>query len=155
MSELAEEFTAQVYRAAAAEHLTRLESFYFEQHYVWALYAAGVAVEAIFRAYRRRIDATFDSRHNLHHLAKAAKFITVVPARRVQEYTAALGLMGPRWSNKHRYRSEAALRAFLKRGGFDRQIRGDFLKENARVVVNAATFIVNVGLLRWTTFPTA
>jgi hypothetical protein len=64
-------------------------------------------------------------------------------------------LIGPRWSNKHRYRSEAALRAFLKRGGFDRRIRGDYLKENARIVVNAAARIVNLGLLRWKTFPNA
>ena len=52
-----------------------------------------------------------------------------------------------RWSNSHRYRSEAALRLFLLRANLGRA--GKFVRESSRKIVNAAATIVKIGVLQW------
>jgi len=145
----ATEFTAEIYRAAAEDRWTALETLYGNQFYTLTLYTAGVAVECMFRAYRARIDPTFDSRHDLFKLERASKFALIVPAARLSEYGAALSALAVRWSNNHRYRSPAALRSWLKRLSLDRGITGDPVKENARRASAAAGVIVAIGVAQW------
>lgn len=147
--EFRNEFTARVYLAAAEERLASLEFLYARGLYTLALYVSGVAVESIFRAYRCRIDPVFDARHNLYDLARSAKFVQIVPPGRTDEYDKALIDVAVRWSNNHRYRSDAAVRSFLRRAELNRKVKGDFLKENARRAIDAAFFLVNLGLLKW------
>jgi hypothetical protein len=144
------EFTPMVYRAVAEERWTSLRVLYENEMYPLVLYVAGVAVESIFRAYRCRIDPVFDSRHDLYDLAKAARFDSIVPSEERRRYGAALDSIARRWSNSHRYRSESAMRSYLKRLKLDRRISGDFVKENARQAALACGFIVSIGVRQWT-----
>ncbi len=42
------------------------------------------------------------------------------------------------WRNDYRFRSEAALRAYLKKIGSDRGIKGDFLKFNSKTLYGSS-----------------
>jgi len=145
-------FTADVYRTAAEEHVNAARQLYTMERYVLAHYVAGLAVECLFRAYksRRNPAAPFDEHHGLHELAEAGRFYDLVPEK-LAEIRAALGDVVTRWLNNHRYRSEGALRAFLKEKKLDRGLpRGtDVLKENSRRIVNAALQLVRLGVSQW------
>jgi len=143
------EFTAELYRAAALERMDALRGLYDNGQYVLGLYTAGVAVEAMLRAYRVKVDPEFSSRHDLRELAKESKLGTVVPAKLVGAYAASLGAVAARWSNSHRYRTAAAVLRKLKQAGLDRGIKGNALKENARRAINAAIDLVNMGDQLW------
>jgi len=143
------EFTAEVYKAASVERAGSLRKLYDGRQYVLAMYVAGVAVEAMFRAYRCKVNQEFSSRHDLYALATEARFASHVPELYSASYAADLGIVAATWSNSHRYRSEAALRRFIKRGKLDRGIKGDALKENARRTVNAALGLVSLGARIW------
>lgn len=143
------EFTPEMYRRAALDRIGSLAIVYESADFVLTAYVAGLAVECMFRAYRTRLDPVFDSRHDLFELAKAAKFAESVPRRLEAKYVSDLGIVATRWSNNHRYRTEHVLRRILKRSRFDRGIKGDFLKENARIMLNAATDLVTLGDRLW------
>jgi hypothetical protein len=143
------EFTAKVYRSAAVERAAALQRLYHDGQHVLAIYIAGVAVECMFRAYRARIDPEFSSRHDLIELAKESRIAEHVPAAMGEKYAADLGVVAWRWSNSHRYRSEAAVRKYFNRAGLDRGIKGDALKENARRLVNSAIDLVKLGDRLW------
>jgi hypothetical protein len=147
--QLGVEFTADVYRAVALERAGALRGLYEDEEFGLAIYTAGLAVESIFRAYRTLFDPEFSSRHNLSELAKEARFSEVVPERLREKYAADLGAVVARWSNNHRYRPEATMRRYLKKAKLDRGIKGDFLKENARRIVNAALSLVTLGDQLW------
>ncbi len=143
------DFNGEIYKSAAEEHLHALDVQYRNGLYVLAIYTSGVAVECILKGYKMRLEPTFDSRHNLYKLWKESGFSAIIPHRHAERYGNTLTDIAIRWSNSHRYRSENALRTFLKRGKLDRGIKGDFVKENARRAVNAATDLVTIGILRW------
>ena len=144
------EFTAEVYKEAAREHAPVAGELYDEGHYVLANYVSGVAVEAVFRAYRFRIDPVFDSRHDLMDLYRKSRFEEIIPVKRLGDYMAHVSTVVAQWSNSHRYRSEKALRAHLKKLKLDRVVRkGDFLKELTRRIVHAAAQIVSLGVEKW------
>ncbi len=147
-------FSGEVYITAAREHMDAAVNLYGEQteqrNHALAHYLAGLAVECILRAYLSRITNDFDRVHNLYHLYKASRFYDVVPDKRAETVSVALSEMASQWNSNHRFGSEAALRAHLKSLELDRGIKGDFLKERANRIINAAFEIVNVGVLRWT-----
>ncbi len=145
------EFTAESYFAAAKEHAGSLLPLYDARQYAWTLCASGVAVESMLRAYRCRLNAEFDSRHDLHELAKDARFAQYVPEAIHDKYAADPSLVALRGTNNHRYRSEEMIRRRFKRAKLDRGIKGDYLKENARVAVNAAIAVVQLGDQLWKT----
>jgi len=138
-----------VYRAAAEEHITSLGDLYKSRRYVLAHYVAGLAVECMLRAYRCRWDSTFHERHDLRELARQGRFLDVVPSQRASAIGAALGEVVTRWENQHRFRSGDALRDFLLGRAFDRRIKGDFVKESARRIINAAIELVTLGAMQW------
>lgn len=142
-------FGASDYKMAAEEHITAAGELYRQERFVLAHYVAGLAVECMFRAYRRRIDSVFDSRHDLYELAKASRFFDVVPENRARAIRAALGVVYGQWQNDHRYRSEDALRRFLVEKKLYLRIKGDLVKENTRRVVNAALDLVTLGGSQW------
>ena len=142
-------FTAGVYLVAAQEHITAAMELHETGRYVLAHYVAGLSVECIFRAYRHRIDPQFDERHDLYELYKAAQFDEIVPEGREEEIGVALTEVVRRWNNDFRFRSETSLRSYLKRAHLDRGIRGNFLKESSRRIVNAAFALVDLGVCQW------
>jgi hypothetical protein len=114
-----------------------------------ANYVAGLAVECMLRAYRLKVDPKFDARHDIDKLYRLARFADVVPTSEVEEVGAALGDVIALWSNENRFLSHTALRRrWTKRKLYD-GIRGDFVKERVRRLVNAANKIVATGAARW------
>src|SRR4051812_23465888 len=99
------EFSAEVYRAAASEHLPAATELYERGRYVLASYVAGLAVESILRAYQFRLDPKFDARHDLHLLYRSSKFEVILPQSQAVEYGQSLGSVAARWNNSHRFRS--------------------------------------------------
>ena len=140
---------ADTYKTAAAEHSTVAVELYQTGRFVLAHYVAGLAVECILRAYRYRIDPEFDARHDLDKLYKMARFADIVGPSQVERMSAAMELVLIQWSNNHRFRSEDALRKRFVKLGLYAGIKGDFMKELSRRIVNAAAEVVSVGVARW------
>lgn len=148
-------FAAEAYRQAALEHVATARELYDANppHYVLAHYISGLAVECMLRAYLCRISPEFDERHDLRALYKAAQFDEIVPPDLQEKIGTARSIVESQWQNNHRFCSEEYLRSFFKRLMLDRGIRGDFLKERTRQIVNAAFELVNVGNKQWTKSP--
>lgn len=141
--------TAIIYRDASAEHVTVGRELYDLSRFALASYVSGLAVECILRAYRTMIDAEFDSRHNIERLYDLARFADIVPARKAPEIGADLGYVIALWSNDHRFLSERALRRRWLKRDLHKGIRGDFVKERTRQLLNASSEIVSFGVTRW------
>jgi HEPN domain-containing protein len=146
-------FDPEVYRTAAEEHLTVLRELYGSGRYVLAHYVAGLAVECTLRAYRFRLASTFDDKHDLWKLARHSTFLVDVPPKNLASITAALGEVVTRWENQHRFRSEHSLRRYLLDRNLHLRIKGDFVKESARRIVNAAFELVTWGAMQWKHLP--
>lgn len=148
-----EDIDAEVYRRAALERIATAEQLLEAQDYVMASYLAGLGVECMLRAYRLRIDASFEGRHDLRALAEESGFIARVPAQHQLEIATALHEVALRWSNSHRFRSIDALRRFCVRAGLHglpagRTVR-DVVRHNAVQVVAEARKIVDIGERLW------
>lgn len=138
---------AEIYREAATDHITLARELHEAGRYVMSHYLAGLAVECIFRAYLYRLSPIFSGRHDLQVLYRDARFDDGLTLENKAEVGAALTEVSRRWSNSHRYRSEDALRLFLRRANIGR--KGKFVRESSRRITNAATVIVELGVLRW------
>jgi HEPN domain-containing protein len=148
-------FNEEVYLLAAQEHIFSLNRLMDDpKQYVLAYYVSGLAVECLFRAYMTVVGAEHDAKHDLRKLAENARFVESMPEDQQDDVRAALGEVITRWRNNHRYRSESALRQFLKEEGLfklpgGRSLRGDIVKHNVVTITESATLIVTVGAARW------
>ena len=138
---------AEVYREAATEHLALARELHDTGRYVMSHYLAGLAAECILRAYQYRLSPVFSGRHDLQTLYRDAKFDDGMMPEQKTNTVAALTEVTRRWSNSHRYRSEDALRLFLRRANIGRT--GKFVRESSRRITNAAAVIGEIGVLRW------
>lgn len=137
------------YVVAAQERLSNARLLYEATQYSFALYAAGVAAESLLRAFVARKELILETAHNLSLLLDASQIsISLVPNENVQIYHA-VSLLAKRWKNDLRYTSNNRLRRRLKKQKLDRGIRGDFLKENCRIALEAATTILRIGAPKW------
>lgn len=141
---------AENYLIAGNEHLAAAQHLYQAGRFVLSNYVAGLSVECVLRAYRHMIDPAFDSGHDLLQLHQSSKFETAVPENLKIRVGIAITTVVALWANDHRFASERWLRAKLKRMKLDRGIRGDFLKERTRQLINAATDVVTIGVVEWT-----
>jgi HEPN domain-containing protein len=138
------------YVAGAGERLRAAQIMYERARYVDAIYSAGVATECILRAFLQEKTKEFDARHDLRELLKSAALLErFVGEKQRAVVSASLGEVWSRWRNNYRYIGEDRLRAEFKSRGLDRGIKGDFLKENARVTFENATTLVNKGTYQW------
>ena len=144
---VAEEDYAETYKEAAQEHKTLAVELHAAGRYVMAHYVAGLAVECILRAYQYRLNPVFSGRHDLQALYRDAQFASIVAPAEEQKVTSALIEVVRRWSNSHRYRSEWALRVFLRRANLGQT--GKFVRESSRRIVDAAIVMVDQGVLKW------
>ena len=126
-------FRAEVYKAAALEHAEDARVLFSARRYALAHYVAGLSVECLFLAYKARLDphASLRRDHNLRELAREGGIYSLVPSSQQAQIGSALGVVLLRWRNNHRYRSEEALRRFLKESGLDRRVKGDYLLTRA------------------------
>jgi len=145
-------FESEAYFRASREHLEFARALYDSnesQSYVIMHYVSGLAVECILRAYLTRMQSEFEGRHDLYQLAKEARFIGLFPLSRREDYLRDFTEIVRRWQNNHRYCTEQKLRSFLKAAKLDRGIKGDFLKENCRRMINAASRLVEIAEIKW------
>ena len=115
-----------------------------------AVYFAGVGVECLLRAYITRENPQFDERHDLRELFKQSQICDFIGPNHVKDANIWLGDVWMRWKNNYRYVEDERLRSEFKRLQYDRGVKGDFLKENARKTVNAAIRLQAIGERRWT-----
>jgi hypothetical protein len=116
---------------------------------VLAHYVAGLAVECLLRAYRLRLDTAFDERHDLRELAKHSGFWEIVPGHQRKAIGVKFSEVMERWQNNHRYRCEDSLKRFLKQKKLYSKIKGNFVKESSRKIVDAALDVVTIGAKAW------
>ena len=133
------------YLEAAQDRLTDASRLYIDQRYSFALYAAGLAVESMLRAYRTRQNPEFDERHDLVLLLAGSNLEEFLTIRERAEIFAALSDVFNRWKNDFRFISENRIKRRLKKLQLDRGIRGNFVKGNCRLSIEAATKIINIG----------
>jgi len=142
--------SAEDYFKAASEYLAALRKLYENKEYVLTHYVSGLAIECLFFAFKFRSDlnATLDERHDLIELAHNSGFFDLVPEK-FKELNAALMLISVRWKNSHRYRSTKALRRYIVDEGLHRRIKGDVVKENSRIIMDAALVLFTHGAKQW------
>jgi HEPN domain-containing protein len=137
------------YLEAAQDRLTDAYRLYSDGRYSFSLYAAGLAVESMLRAYRVRQNPEFDERHDLPLLLTGSNLEKFVTATELAEIFAAIIDVFNRWKNDFRFTSEDRMKRHLKKLRLDRGIRGNFVKENCRISIQAATKIINIGAAKW------
>jgi len=137
------------YVDAAQERLSNAKLLYEAAQYSFALYAAGVAVESLLRAYIAQFDPILEAAHNLPLLLRASNLRNLVPPDENELIYASLITLTKLWKNDLRYASNNRLRRRLKKIKLDRGIRGDFLKENCRIAIDMATTILRIGAAEW------
>ncbi len=140
---------AMDYFEAAQERLVDARLLYEKQRYALSLYISGLAVESMLRAFRALKDPHFDARHDLPKLLGMSDLELIVPVKFRREITEATGTIFTRWKNDLRFVSANRLRRHIKKQKLDRGIRGDFLKENSRIVLQAAETVVRIGTRQW------
>jgi hypothetical protein len=143
------EINAADYLDASRDHASSLAGLYNGGHYSLTLYVSGLVAECLFRAFRAKRGLPFTSDHVLQSLAEEAGFPELIPTPDRERFDAALSDLVVSWRNNHRFRSNRATRRFLKDMKLDRNIKGDFLKENARRISSGAIDLLTVGVLKW------
>lgn len=137
------------YIDGASERIGAARAMYAQTRYADAIYCAGVAVECVLRAFATAETDEFDSRHDLSKLVKAGTIERFVGQKQRKMVSIALGEVWARWKNNYRYVADGRLRTEMKRLQLDRGIKGDALKENARLTLDSALTIVNKGTFQW------
>ncbi len=143
------EINADVYFQAAQDHANSLVRLYEDKQYVLTVYVAGLAAECLIRAFRARKGLPFRSDHPLIDLAREGGFPELVPSVHRAAFDAALSNLILHWRNNHRFRSNAALKRFFKDLKLDRHIKGDYLKENARLLSSNVLELAGLGVMKW------
>jgi HEPN domain-containing protein len=124
------------YVETAQERLINANLLYEATQYSFALYAAGVAVESLLRAYIVRLEPILEAAHDLPTLLRTSELTQRVTANESLRIHKSIGGLSRRWKNDLRYTSNHRLRRRLKKLKLDRGIRGDFLKENCRIAID-------------------
>jgi HEPN domain-containing protein len=142
-------FDGDHYIDAAPERANAARALYQAHRYTEAVYLAGVAVECVLRAYAQEGGEAFDARHDLRQLFKAATLERFVGGKQRKAVSAALGEVWMRWKNSYRYAPAERMRKEISRLRLDQGIKGDALKETARVAIENALVVVNKGRYQW------
>jgi len=137
------------YLDAARDRIIDAHGLYNLGRYSFSLYAAGLAVESLLRAYRVLKDPAFDERHDLRLLLAESSVENYVMPLEHTEITTLVLKVFIRWKNDYRFASGDRLQRHLKKLRFDRGIRGNFVKENCRMVIDAADRILKIGVAKW------
>lgn len=142
-------FRAEVYKAAAKEHVAVAGELYDIGRYVLCCYVSGLSVECMLRAYRLLKNPQFDAKHDLKLLSEDCGWSAYIPEQSSAKIAGALKGVYTRWDNAHRFRSTIEYRRYLRRRGLHQGIRGDFVKEQTRQALQAAEILVRIGASSW------
>lgn len=142
-------FRAEVYKSAAEEHVVVAKELYDTGKYVLSCYVSGLSVECLLRGYRVLKDPEFDAKHDLSRLSVDCRWSAYLPVESSAKVAGAIKEIYNRWENAHRFRSNVEYRRYLRRRGLHLRIRGDFVKEQTRQALQAAEFLVRIGVTSW------
>lgn len=158
------DFTADHYFRASLERMSQSQHLYRqgEGSYALAMYAAGLAVECLLRAYLVRRKREFESRHDLLLLFKESSILDVDPdqlkakgltSEQIQAHQKVLWSsvndVFILWRNNYRFASEARLLAHLRKMKLYRRAKGNLLKAKAYDLLKAAQVFIDKGVLQW------
>ncbi|MDZ7289925.1 MAG: HEPN domain-containing protein [candidate division KSB1 bacterium] len=141
--------TAETYYRAAWERIDDAYFLHVERHYSFAMYASGLAVECLLRAFRILKDSSFEERHDLWQLWKKTVLANI---RRKPTYERSYALMNEinlRWRNSFRFAPADEINSFLKNADQHRGIKGDILKYNSKRLYEAARELIQLGAVQW------
>ena len=158
------QFRAEQYYRVSLQRMNQARWLFAQgESFALALYCGGLAVESLLRAFRWTEDDSFEGRHDLNELLKASRLprindesmrrkrVSEEEVRRTnREIRVAMNDVVTRWHNNLRFASEDTAVAFLKQSGKAQGIKGDPLKRNAAVLIEAAQTLVNRGVTLWT-----
>ena len=143
------EIGATEYTLASEEHLSAAIQCHLSGNYHTCHYLCGLAVECMLRAYRWRIDASWDGRHLLPKLYKESHFDALVSEKEHEKMSESFSVVASRWSNTHRFTSPAKLEKYLNEIGATLNVKGDKLKKNSSDMYDASEYIVGLGKNKW------
>jgi hypothetical protein len=157
------DFPPDHYFQTATQRMRQAQYLYREgSSFALAIYVGGLAVECLLRAFRSRLDPTFDEKHDLLRLFAASGMLRIDRAKlrdmnwsdaQIDLHLQALRAAGNEvirlWANNYRFASEDRLRAHLKKITRYRRIKGDYLKEQARGFLNSAQRFMEKGVVQW------
>jgi hypothetical protein len=148
------------YYEAARERLATATALFRTKDFVAAAYFAGVAVECMLRAFWRA-DEPFDARHDVGQLARGG-FNDRLGSQAAQKAGAALSEVRARWQNDLRYYPaslyDAHIREINKRYSayrFGKIEDRDRAEANTRRLLDQCGIIVQLGVVKWTSFETS
>ena len=157
------QFSAEHYFRAAYERILDARELHKRGRYGFCIYASGLAVESLLRAFRWKKDPVFDARHDLVRLFRDSGILQLneeklrsrglaeeAVRRTITEFLAAKDDVTRFWSNDFRFGSDAQIRGYLVTIGAYRGKRGDLLKVSASTILSAAQKIVDTGVILWT-----
>ena len=140
------------YHDAAWDRINDALFLHTNGYFGLAMYASGVAVECMLRAFRLLRDTSFDERHDLWELWQNTSLADFQTKPYFEKIHSSLGVVVSLWRNDFRFRSEDALRSVLRRMKANRGIKGDFLKYNSKKLYEAAREIIQIGAEQWQQF---
>jgi hypothetical protein len=157
------QFSDKEYFQASLERMRQAKTLYAEgDAYGMAMYCGGLAVECLFRAFRTKVNPSFDSRHDLNALLKASGILRVDDQymrnkgrsekeirEAAQEFRGAINEVVVLWHNNLRFASEARLKTYLRKSHRVQGVKGNPLKKNAADLIEAAQRIINKGIVLW------
>jgi hypothetical protein len=157
------DFPPKHYFQTATQRMRQAHYLYREgSSFALTIYVGGLAVECLLRAFKGRRDPTFDERHHLLRLFAGSGMLHVDTGKlRARDWTddeidghmralqLAVNEIFRLWANDYRFASEERLSSHLKQvTGFQR-IKGDYLKEQARLFLNSAQTFIDKGVMLW------
>ncbi|MEK7730061.1 MAG: HEPN domain-containing protein, partial [candidate division KSB1 bacterium] len=105
--------TAETYYRAAWERIKDAYLLQNEGHYPFAMYASGLAVECMLRAFRLLQDTSFDERHDLWQLWKNTELSNMRQGATYERVYALMSDIHGLWRNSFRFVSINELRSYL------------------------------------------
>ncbi len=158
------DFPPEHYFQTAIQRIRQAQHLYNEgSSFALAIYVGGVAVECLLRAFKGRRDPTFDEKHNLLRLFAASGMLRADREKlrekgwsgdqidaHLRTLQAAVNDVVRLWANNYRFASEERLRSHLKQiTGYQKKLKGDYLKEQARRFLSSAQKFVEKGVVQW------
>jgi hypothetical protein len=159
------DFTADHYYRAALERMSQAQRLYRvgTGSYALAMYAGGLAVECMLRAFMlKRGKVEFESRHNLLLLVKESGILNIDRERltakgltdeqieaHAKDLRASVNDVYLLWQNNYRFASEARLLAHIRKMKLYEGVKGDPLKACAHRLLGAAQRFIAKGVLQW------
>ena len=141
--------TAETYYRAALERIKDAYLLHTEGHYTFAMYASGLAVECLLRAFRLLQDTSFDERHDLWQLWKKTELANVRLGLTYQRIYALMNAVHGLWRNSFRFVSISELHSQLRKSHSQHGMKNKIVKHDSKRLFDAAQELLQIGEHQW------